>query len=419
MKRYCVLFVLIILLLAGIVSVQAEPVAEGIVYVAGQDVDARVKLRETPKGNVIGQYYTGTRYTADEEKNGWMHVTIGGRTGWMMSSYLLDSVPVATEPPVGTIVYPESDGCIALIDLEGQEQRIPQNTCLHVLGTVDETYVHVEALLQDNEILYGSCVMEKIAWSDDLGHASVRSDRPDLAINVREDADVNSTSLGKLYPGTEVRLIFDYHNSGDGWHRVRNGSVSGYIRDDYLDFSTGGEPLLIPQWGMLKQPSAIVSGSSVGTVNQSDPLFILGVTGNQKTPLYYCEGRTWVDEDTYQEIRFYIQQAFVEESGKGSISTKARINKTDGIRLYRLEQDRQIVLDEDIPMVPEGTEVQILSSLDEEGNLTGWGQYLTVDTVWVACEVPVGDQSYYGWLIPVEDLSFDSRLMLPAMWTAG
>ena len=126
-----------------------------------------------------------------------------------------------------------------------------------------------------------------------------------------------------------------------------------------------------------------------------------------------------MDEDTYQEIRFYIQQAFVEESGKGSISTKARINQMDGIRLYRLDQDRQIVLDEDIPLVPEGTEVQILSSLDQEGNLTGWGQYLTVDTVWVACEVPVGDQNYSGWLIPVEDLSFDSRLMLPAMWTAG
>ena len=147
-----------------------------------------MKLRETPKGNVIGQYYTGTRYTADEEKDGWIHVTIGGRTGWMMSSYLLDSIPVATEPPVGTIVYPESDGCISLIDLEGREHRIPQN---------------------------------------------------------------------------------------------------------------------------------------------------------------------------------------------------------------------------------------ILNSYDGQGQPTGWGQYLTVDTVWVSCEVPVGDQNYYGWLIPVEDLLFDSGLMLPAMWTEG
>ena len=216
-----------------------------------------------------------------------------------------------------------------------------------------------------------------------LGHASVCSDRADLAINVREKPDINSKALWKLYPGTEVRLIFDYHNSGDGWHRIRNGSVSGYIRDDYLDFSTDGVPLLIPQWGMLKQPSAIVSGSVVGTVNQADPLFILGTTGNKNTPLYYCEGGTWVDEHTYKKIIFYIQQAYVEASGKGSISTKAQTNKTDGTRIYRFNQDQQIIPDEDLPLVPEGTEIRILTSLDQDGNPTGWGQYLTEDTVWV------------------------------------
>jgi hypothetical protein len=49
---------------------------------------------------------------------------------------------------------------------------------------------------------------------------------------------------------------------------------------------------------MLGQPSAIVTGSSVGEVSQADPLFILGTTGNKKTPLYFCEGRTWKDDRT-------------------------------------------------------------------------------------------------------------------------
>ncbi len=418
MKRK-LLFCLVIMLLTGIAMAQASSTTEGIVSVVGKDIDARVKLRETPRGKIIGQYYNGAHYTADEEKDGWVHVTIGGRSGWMMKSYLQESIPVAVNAPYGRIAYPDPDGHISLIDLEGKEHRIPDNTLLYVLGTIGETCVHVEAHLQDNEILYGDCIMEDIAWTDNLGHARIHSDRADLPVNVREDTDIHSASVCKLYPGTIVDLIFDWHNSADGWHRVRSASVNGYVRDDYLDFSTGGEPLLIPQWGMLKQPSAIVSGSSIGEVNQADPLFILGITGSKKIPLYFCEGRTWVDEKTYETFPFYIQQSFVEESGKGSISTLARVTKSGGTQAYHFDDSGKIVPDNELGLIPEGTEVQILTSLDQEGQRTGWGQYLTDGTVWVSCEIPAGGQSYYGWLISVDDLSFDSRLTLPSMWTEG
>ena len=413
------LLTIIIFLLAGTVAAHANSVTEGIVYISGQDIDARVKLRETPKGKIIGQYYTGTHYTADEEKDGWVHVTIGGRTGWMMKSYLQEGDFPAYYAQTGTIVYPDPDGYITLIDLEGKEHRIPENTFLYVLGTIGETYVHVEAHLQNKEILYGDCIMENISWTDNFRNARIRSDRADLPVNVRADTDIKSSSVCTLYPGTVVDLIFDYHNSADGWHRVRNGSVSGYVRDDYLDFSTGGEPLLIPQWGMLKQPSAIVSGSSVGEVYQNDPLFILGITGNNKTPLYFCEGRTWIDEQTYATIHFYIQQSYVEKSGKGSISTLAKVSKSGGTQVYHFDNNGEIVPDNELGMIPEGTEVQILTSLDQEGQRTGWNQYLTEGTIWVSCEIPIGDQSYYGWLISVDDLSFDPRLKLPSTWTEG
>ena len=410
---------MLFVILSGIVKAQANSISEGMVSAASKDFDARVKLRETPKGKIIGQYYNGTHYTADEEKDGWVHVSIGGRSGWMMKSYLQEGDFPAYYAQTGRIAYPEPDGCISLIDLEGKEHRIPGNTFLYVLGTIGDTYVHVEAHLQDHEILYGDCIMERISWTDNLRFAKIQSERADLPVNFRADTDIKSASVCKLYPGTVVDLIFDYHNSADGWHRVRNGNVSGYVRDDFLDFSTGGEPLLIPQWGMLKQPSAIVSGSSVGEVYQNDPLFILGITGSKKMPLYFCEGRTWVDEQTYETFPFYIQQSFVEESGKGSISTLARVTKSGGTQAYRFDNDGKIVPDNELGLIPEGTEVQILTSLDQDGQRTGWGQYLTEGTVWVSCEIPVGGQSYYGWLISVDDISFDPRLMLPSMWTEG
>ena len=416
-KTFVIAFLL--LLLTWITMAQATAPAEGVIHI-GLGYEARVELCETPQGRIIGQYYAGTHYTADEEKDGWVHVTIGGRTGWMMKSYLQEGIPVAENAPYGRIAFSDPDGCISLIDLEGMEHRIPENTLLYVLGTIDETYVHVEAHLQGNQILYGDCIMDRIAWTDNLGHAKIHSDRADLPVNVRTDTDIRSASVCELYPGTAVDLIFDYHHYANGWHRVRTASVCGYVRDDFLDFSTGGEPQLIPQWGMLKQPSVIVSDSSgPEEVNQADPLFILGTAGNERTPLYFCEGRTWADEQTYKTFHFYIQQSFVEESGKGSISTLARVSKEGGTQAYHFDSDGKIVPDNEFGLIPEGTVVQILTSLEQEGQRTGWGQYVTEGTVWVSCEIPAENTSYYGWLISLDDLSFDSRLMLPAMWTEG
>lgn len=417
--RKKMVFVFFLFLLAGISLAQAGFAAEGIVYITGQEIDARVKLRETPRGKIIGQYYSGAHYTADEEKDGWAHVTIGGRTGWMMKTYLHEGIPSTENAPYGHIAFPDPDGCIELIDLEGKEHRISENTSLYVLGTIDKTFVHVEAHLQNNEILYGDCLMEKISWTDSFARARVRSDRADLPVNVREDPDIKSTSVCKLYPGTAVYLIFDYHNSADGWHRVRTGSVSGYIRDDYLDFSTGGELLLLPRWGLLNRPSAIVTGSSIGEVYRVDPLFILGTAGNKETPLYFCEGGAWVDEQTYKTIYFYIQQAYVEDNGTGSISTIAHIARSGGIQAYRFDNNGKIIPDNELGLIPEGTEVQILDGFDAEGQSTGWNQYMIESTVWVSCEIHLGDNSYDGWLIPLKDLSYDPRLMLPTMWTEG
>ncbi|MBR1683742.1 MAG: hypothetical protein IJ708_01295 [Clostridia bacterium] len=413
------LMIAAILSLTGVVTAGADSVYEGMIEVEGQDYDARVKLRETPNGKIIGQYYSGTHYTADEEKDGWVHVSIGGRSGWMMKSYLLEGDYPTYNAQVGRIAYPDTDGCIELIDLAGKEYRIPANTFLYVLGTIGEMYVHVEAHLQDDQILYGDCIMEKISWSDNFSRATVQSSRVDLPINVRADTNVKSVSVCQLYPGTIVDLIFDYHNSADGWHRVRNGSVSGYIRDDFLDFSTGGEADLIPQWGTLKQRNAFVTGSNVGEVFQSDPLFILGKTGNKKTPLYFCEGRTWVEEQRYETIHFYIQQAFVEESGQGSVSTKAKVAKKEGTQTYRMNSDGEIVPDNELGVIPQGMEVKILSGLNQEGKPTGWSRYLTQDTVWVSCEIPVDGVTYYDWLIPLDALTFDSRMVLPSIWTEG
>ena len=52
-----ILLCVAIMLLMVIAIAHASSTTEGIVSVVGKDLDARVKLRETPKGKIIGQYY--------------------------------------------------------------------------------------------------------------------------------------------------------------------------------------------------------------------------------------------------------------------------------------------------------------------------------------------------------------------------
>ena len=51
-----ILLCVAIMLLMVIAIAHASSTTEGIVSVVGKDLDARVKLRETPKGKIIGQY---------------------------------------------------------------------------------------------------------------------------------------------------------------------------------------------------------------------------------------------------------------------------------------------------------------------------------------------------------------------------
>ena len=82
MKRLSMLIILLLLL---------PCCALGETLRVHQDTGAedRVKLRESPGGRVIGQYYNDVLAVPMQQKNGWTQISIGGRTGWMMSKFLL------------------------------------------------------------------------------------------------------------------------------------------------------------------------------------------------------------------------------------------------------------------------------------------------------------------------------------------
>ncbi len=382
--------------------------------------DARVKLRERPGGTVIGQYYAGTGFTVLDRSGDWTKISLGDVDGWMMTRYLNLSPDGTETPPLGDIAFPEPDGCIRLqVRRTHKLLRIPADTPLWVLGTSGEAELHVRADLAEGPV-YGFCSSEQVAWGENLGWAAVKAS-PEQAIHVRNDTSTSAASLARLYPGTRVRLLFDHHNAGDGWRRIRNGSVGGYMKEEFLDFSSGPERAYVPRWGRLKEASVIVSGApeGIGEWSDADPFFILGTTGSSRMPLYYCEGSTWLADGTYGTVNFYIRQDMVTPAGAGSIPTRANPARS-GIRGYWQTPEGGLAPAEDVAPLERVNGLWILGGLEADGNDTGWGPYLTADTVWVVCQVELGpSSSLTGLVLPLADVAFDERLVLPQDWTGG
>ena len=69
-------------------------------------------------------------------------------------------------------------------------------------------------------------------------NAAVNNPNPYDHLNLREEADELSPSLGKYYNG--ARVIVHYVEEDIGWALVTIGSLTGYMKMDYLAFSSDG-----------------------------------------------------------------------------------------------------------------------------------------------------------------------------------
>ena len=396
-----------------------------------QSPEHRVKLRSKPSGTVIGQYYADTEAEVLGTSGKWSHVLIGGREGWMMSEFLTSEDDGRHFTTLGCIRWPDADGCIPLRDEKGAEiLRVPAGN-VDVLGTVGSDTLHI-AVKDGEDRVYGFVDSDQVSWTDNFARAVVTAPDPGTAINVRREPSRNSRKSpedARLYPGTEVYLLFDSHTAGDGWHRVRADSVSGYMMDKYLDFSTGGVPAFRPAPATLRRESVGVGGSDpgVGHIYAGDPLFVLGVTGKASWPLYYCRGWTWLSEEEYGPFICYVEANEVEYSG-GSASTRGSLRcespilyptgkggALEPIVLEATEFSRAID-----GTLPAGTRLRVIRGVDaqlkpvspEEG-------YLTADTAYIVANVELDA----GWsteaYIPIENVRYDPLLMLPEEWTNG
>lgn len=413
MKR-ALLALMTILLLTGCVHALADGGEPLYAIKPLQTFDSRVKLRDKPSrgGSILGQYYAGTPVTILSESDGWAEVRIGSQTGYMMREFL--EVTPYPEPTLGYLYLPESDGLITFTGLDGTELRRLEPDDIMVLGTVGDHLLHVAT---DNfgDRVDGYVASWRVCWTENFSTLTVTADSPSQLINLREAPSMDAPVLARMFPGAVGYRLFDSHTAEDGWTWISFDGAAGYIRDDFLTSSYGAD--YVPPTAMLKDTTAIVTGCEYwGSINQCDALWILGTAGNPRTPLYLCRVGGWRDENTYVTAACYVQQSEVEAFAQESVPTAGYVVRATCLYNGLLQPEPSMPLSM-------GTKVAILGCCDAQGNSIGlggvYGSYVSDGAAYLQVEVVGVDGIGTIGYLPIEEVRFDIRLVLPSLWTNG
>lgn len=256
---------LLALCLAAWIPAQAGSDNYGTAVVEGRTSD-RVHLRAKPSAGSpsLGLYYSGTQVECRSSVNGgWVCVTIGGQTGYMMSQYLYDGYytwTIESDAPQASAAYgtqvtrePLSNGQ-GIYTIQGNEN-------IAVLGETWDHWCYVWVSPVHGQAVQGYVPASYLS----IGRANhsggrktyglakidgINSDR----VHLRQEASTGSRSLGLFFTGTEVNCLSPLT---DAWVLVEAGGQKGYMQSRYL---RGGSNMQAVQ---SRQPSASVRSSSV------------------------------------------------------------------------------------------------------------------------------------------------------------
>ena len=382
MKRLLMLSLLLLLLLpCTALSEQLR------IYQTSGTYD-RVKLRESPGGRVIGQYYNDVLVDALQVDGEWTYISIGGREGWMMSEFLLPAdeewlaeeawagqgnsgAPFVNAPDTLPDLYAEpSDDSVVLMRLD--------SVAIEVLGTVDDDWLHLRVHSMDGEIVYGYASAWCITWTENLATADVDTGDIDQRLNLREEPSTSSRIIAELYNGTEVYFLFDHHVNDDGWSKVRVGGLTGYVSSEYLNFASAG-------------------------VLAYEPPLCLTEDGHSAQVLAVRDGEVYVHPlgDIHARDYFWI-------SRNSASCYTPRSASTSGVTNCEVA-----VIESDI-VLPEGYPVAIYGSFDPVADRHAWGYIRPGDTqLYVDFQIPGTKYSTSGYL-RVDCVDFDPLLVAPA-----
>ena len=68
-------------------------------------------------------------------------------------------------------------------------------------------------------------------------------------VNVRTEANMNSSIVGKIYNNCAATILATVDGEGGKWYQIQSGTVTGYIKAEYFITGAEAEKMVLAGWG--------------------------------------------------------------------------------------------------------------------------------------------------------------------------
>ena len=410
-------------LLAVLLCFCAAAQAEDRAYIGGLDHLGRLNLRAAPDktASILGKYYEDVPVDVLGEKDGWAKVSIFGRSGYVMSRYLIRREQIESdrigEPAV--LVRPQdfdSVGGVPVFEEDGLRTvsfRLQPGDYVRVLGVVSETVLHVLRLNADGSVQTGYTPLIELCMTENFRSCVVTASDGGQRVNLRQSPSMDGQIIGSLYPGCELQNLFDWYTVGDGWaHVTFGGVVFGYVKEDYLDGSTAGVQAYRAPIAELQEERAdwyveCDKAAVRGEISCYSTLTAGGVFGS------FVAVQEW-DPFGNQHTYGFVRRDALKAVPKASPSTLAVLTRDVPVMTGNGEAEPAPWDANHGSPLDKGAQVRIIGEYAAAGM-----PYLSGQTRWVFAEALLKDGSCAEVVVPMDALQFDPLLLLPERMTRG
>ena len=179
---------------------------------------APLRMEPNTSARTLASYAKGVTALLLGYCDGWCQLYVKDKIGFMQTKYLW-----ADPAAVPDTSYQFDNGSSAYYDSYDYMDIVP------------ESGIDPASYYPGSQVNYNVGV-----WTvqDPSYNAAVNNPNPYDHLNLREEADELSPSMGKYYNG--ARVIVHYVEEDIGWALVTIGSLTGYMKMDYLAFSSDG-----------------------------------------------------------------------------------------------------------------------------------------------------------------------------------
>lgn len=242
MKRIMALCLALMMLICAVPMRQADAATSMTATVKG----GWLKLREAPNtdAKVLASYYTGTKVTILGTSGSWYYVSVGGRTGYMMGSYLtINADTGASNAPSGNLNItawvtsanglpvrmrsgPSTGyGVLASYAVGTQVTILAKGTYWFQISVNGKIGYMMSQYLTTTKPGTGGSASTPSTGSVAYVYASNGGN-----VNLRTGAGTNYGVIGSYSVGTPVTVL----SAGKTWSYIRVGTRTGYMMTKYL-----------------------------------------------------------------------------------------------------------------------------------------------------------------------------------------